>query len=85
MEGLGWVDDWFDAGDEGVGLELNAGGDEGGKDTREAEDDERNGCGRVFLSPGPGAGAEGEEVLWGERETGEEDSLKLPFRGFVSG
>ncbi|KAM0795205.1 hypothetical protein BDR22DRAFT_826308 [Usnea florida] len=85
VEGLGWVDDWFDGGDEDVGLELDAGGDEGGKNTREEEDDEQNGRGRVFLSPEPGAGAEGEEVLWGERETGEGESMKLPFRGFVSG
>ena len=63
VEGLGWVDDWFDGGDESAGLGLDAGGDEVGKNTGEEEDDEQNGCGRVFLSPTPGAGAEGEEVL----------------------
>ena len=87
MEGLEWVDDWFDGRGGSVGLELEAGGDEGGKNTGEADnsESEQEGRGRVFLSPVPGAGVERGMVLCSEGETGEEESMKLPFRGFVSG
>ena len=87
VEGLGWVDDWFDGGEEYIGLELDTGGDEGGKNALEAEDSayEQDERGRVFLSPVPGAGEESGEMSCGERKTAEEESMELPFRGFVSG
>lgn len=86
-EEMEWVDDWFDAGGGCGGLELDVEGDEGGQRPGEAENSEyeQEGRGRVFLSPVPGAGPEGGEVLCSEGETEEDKSMKLPFRGFVSG
>ena len=87
VRGLGWVDDWFDGEGGTVGLELDAECDDGEKSTGEAENGayEQEGRGRVFLSPVPRAGAEAGEVLCGEEEGGENWSMNLPFRGFVSG
>ena len=86
-EEMEWVDDWFDAGGGNAGLELDAEGDEGEQSPGDAENSEyeQEGRGRVFLSPVPGAGPEGEEVLCSEGEIGEDKRMKLPFRGFVSG
>ena len=87
VEGLEWVDDWFDGEGGSVGLRLETECDNGGNDTGEAEDSayEQEGRGRVFLLPVPGAGAKGWEVPSSEKETGQDGSMTLPFRGFVSG
>ena len=86
VEGLEWVDDWFDDGGESVGPELEAKGDEAEKGIDEVQNSayEQEGRGRVFLSPVPGAGAKEGKVLCGEQETREHGSISLPFRGFVS-
>ena len=87
VEGLEWVDDWFDGGGGDFGLEMDIGGDDGGKDAGEADRsaDEQEGRGRVFLSPLPGAEVEGGQVPLSEKETKKDDSMTLPFRGFVLG
>ena len=87
VEGLEWVDDWFDGGGGSAGLEVDIECDDGEMETGEVEKSayEQEGRGRVFLSPVPEAGAEGEKVLLSEKETGQDESMTLPFRGFVSG